>query len=113
MPRRVLLGASACGVAVSYRTTIIGLVAGLSFLAAALSQDGPWTAQRILAVVAGVLVAALGAVARDAAAPPPPPLPAPSGSSRLIVDGMSLGSVTVSGQPAPPSSQPAPPSSAP
>lgn len=96
----------------SYRTTIIGLVAGLSFLAAALSQDGPWTAQRILAVVAGVLVAALGAVARDAAAPPPPPLPPPSGSSRLIVDGMTLGSVTVSGQPAP-SSQATPPSSTP
>lgn len=65
----------------NYRTTLLGALAGLSFLVGALAQEGPWTAPRILAVVAGVLVAALGAVARDAAVPAPPPaLPSSQGS---------------------------------
>lgn len=63
----------------NHRTTIVGVIAGLTFLASALSQEGPWTAPRILAVVAGVLVAVLGAVSRDAAAPlPAPPASRPS-----------------------------------
>lgn len=65
------------GVAVSYRTTIIGALAGLTFAVAALQGNGPMTSRDWALLVAGALLAALGAVARDAAStvPPPPALP--------------------------------------
>jgi len=59
------------------RSTLAGLLAGLSLLSAALLQPGAWTLIRVLGVVSGVLVAVLGAVARDhvgALPPAPPPL---------------------------------------
>jgi hypothetical protein len=63
----------------NHRTTILAALAGLTFIAAALAQEGPWTTTRILAVIAGALVAGLGVVAKDAAAPslPPPAAPPP------------------------------------
>jgi len=57
----------------SWRTSLLGAIAGLAFVSAALVQEGPWTTPRILSLVAGALVAALGAVAKDA--PPPPAAP--------------------------------------
>jgi hypothetical protein len=65
----------------SYRTTLLGVLAGLSFIVAALQGNGPMTARDWALVVAGALLAGLGAVARDAASPPAlppsqvPPLP--------------------------------------
>lgn len=56
-----------------WRTTILAILAGATFLGSAAAQEGPWTTSRVLAVVAGVLVAALGVFARDAAGPPKPP----------------------------------------
>ncbi len=36
----------------SWRTSLAGLLAGLSFISAALAQPGPWTLARVLAVAA-------------------------------------------------------------
>ncbi len=52
------------------RPTLAGILAGISLASAALAQPGPWTLARALGVLAGLLVAVLGAVARDHAMPP-------------------------------------------
>lgn len=68
----------------SWRTSLLGAIAGLSFVVAALQGTGPMTPRDWALVVAGALLAGLGAVARDAASPPAPPpsqvptLPPPS-----------------------------------
>jgi hypothetical protein len=54
----------------SWRTSLLGAVAGLTFIVAALQGNGPMTARDWALVVAGALLAGLGAVARDAASPP-------------------------------------------
>ena len=36
----------------SWRTSLAGLLAGLSFISAALAQPGPWTVARVLAAAA-------------------------------------------------------------
>jgi len=56
----------------SWRTSLAGLLAGLSFISVALAQPGPWTLARVLAVAAGVLVAVLGVAATDAGRADPP-----------------------------------------
>jgi len=53
------------------RTTIAGIIAGLTFIASALAEDGAWTTARILRVAVGACIAALGVVARDAAGAAP------------------------------------------
>ena len=67
----------------SWRTSLAGLLAGLSFISAALAQPGPWTLARVLAVAAGVLIAVLGVAATDAGrmADPPNPDRVPVGPS--------------------------------
>ena len=66
----------------SWRTSLAGLLAGLSFISAALAQPGPWTVARALAVAAGVLVAVLGVAAVDAGrADAPQPDRSPVGPS--------------------------------
>ena len=79
----------------SWRTSLAGLLAGLSFISAALAQPGPWTLARVLAVAAGVLVAVLGVAAVDAGrADPPQPDRAPVGPSDVILQRVARGELT-------------------
>ena len=60
------------------RTTVLGLIAGLSMLSSVAAQDGPWTVSRVLMALCGAGIAFLGAFAGDHAAPvivPPPQVP--------------------------------------
>lgn len=54
----------------SWRTSLLGAIAGLSFVIAALQGTGPMTPRDWALLVAGALLAGFGAVARDAASPP-------------------------------------------
>jgi hypothetical protein len=67
------------------RSTLAGLLAGLSLLSAALLQPGPWTVARGLAVLAGVLVGVLGAVTRDHVQAAPVLAPSPSLTREEVV----------------------------
>ena len=75
----------------SWRTSLAGLLAGLSFISAALAQPGPWTVARALAVAAGVLVAVLGVAAVDAGRADPLPAarmadpPNPDAAPRVVL----------------------------
>lgn len=79
----------------SWRTSLAGLLAGLSFISAALAQPGPWTFARVLAVAAGVLVAVLGVAAVDAGrADPPQPDRSPVGPSDVILQRVARGELS-------------------
>jgi hypothetical protein len=80
----------------SWRTSLAGLLAGLSFISAALAQPGPWTVARVLAVAAGVLVAVLGVAATDAgrAIDPPQPDRSPVGPSDVILQRVRRGELS-------------------
>ena len=75
----------------SWSTSLAGLLAGLSFISAALAQPGPWTLARVLAVAAGVLVAVLGVAAVDAGRADPLPAaraidpPNPDAAPRVVL----------------------------
>ena len=78
----------------SWRTSLAGLLAGLSALAA-LPDVPPWL--RTIAIVVGaVAVALLGALARDAAhaADPPQPDRAPVGPSDVILQRVARGELS-------------------
>lgn len=56
----------------NWRTTLLAILAGLSFIVAALQGSGPMTVRDWALAVAGALVAALGVFAKDAEKKLPP-----------------------------------------